>query len=506
MANPTHSRPESPSATLPPPEQLLSSLLEPLRLEIDRVLEQLPDTRLEARRVITREWGLDPTPKELRAIVQVAHEPLGRGSPRDTARLTLALRIVVDHELRLLLDRGEFESPRLGGVTESVPLLLGAVDALEDQVRAVAEAADPAEREFLLQVGSALIPSRDSLLAAKVLAPHLERLAKATTEEDIRLLAPSMNDEELALLSAASGRGKAVDEGTSGSSPCPVSVAALVLRTVIEGDLAAWDRNSESGSERVDDESLIERLERDRTAYHAVARRLQKQQNDAVLAGLTAYAESLRGIQSSLFSVYRKLTLALHEDAPGAAVEESVEEKAANLERLLAESAAQDALADAELNQRPAENELCLEALKNTETPVPEPASVTKPYDLRRERLRIRILSSIAGALLLVCAAVYATRMRTYEDPLKVPLAELSDTLILTNATSVGPMMYAVVSHWSWDNLTDGERLSSVRALGLSAQNEGYESVYLVDERNEQVATWTIDDGAKLLTEPPAQK
>ena len=121
MANPTQSRPESPPATLPPPEQLLSSLLEPLRLEIDRVLEQLPDTRLEARRVITREWGLDPTPKELRAIVQVAHEPAGQGSLRDTVRSTLALRILVDRELRQLFDPGQIESARLGGSRRACP-------------------------------------------------------------------------------------------------------------------------------------------------------------------------------------------------------------------------------------------------------------------------------------------------------------------------------------------------------------------------------------------------
>ena len=94
--------------------------------------------------------------------------------------------------------------------------------------------------------------------------------------------------------------------------------------------------------------------------------------------------------------------------------------------------------------------------------------------------------------------------MRTSADPLKVPLAQLSDTLILSDATSVGPMMYAVVSHWSWDELTDENRLSSVRALGLSAQNEGYETVYLVDENHEQLATWTVDEGAQLVTVPPA--
>ena len=179
-------------------------------------------------------------------------------------------------------------------------------------------------------------------------------------------------------------------------------------------------------------------------------------------------------------------------------------ERTADLEQLLAESAAQDELADAEMRTRSTEEEL-LEALKKTDEPACQPASITRPYDRRQERLRIRILSSIAGVMLLVCASVYGSRMRGYEDPLKVPLAELSDTLILSDVTAVGPMMYAVVSHWSWDHLTDETRLSSVRALGLSAQNEGYESVYLVDETQEQLATWTVDDGAKLWTVLPAQ-
>ncbi len=95
-----------------------------------------------------------------------------------------------------------------------------------------------------------------------------------------------------------------------------------------------------------------------------------------------------------------------------------------------------------------------------------------------------------------------ARRVITREWGLDPTPKELRAIVQLAHATSVGPMMYAVVSHGSWDDLTDGERLSSVRALGLSAQNEGYESVYLVDESNEQLATWTVSDGAKLVSLP----
>ena len=89
-----------------------------------------------------------------------------------------------------------------------------------------------------------------------------------------------------------------------------------------------------------------------------------------------------------------------------------------------------------------------------------------------------------------------------HEDVLRVPLDELSDTLALSDTSSVGPMMYAVVSHYSWDGLNTEERIRSVTALGLSARNEGYSTVYLVDENREQLATWSASDGARLVTAP----
>ena len=94
---------------------------------------------------------------------------------------------------------------------------------------------------------------------------------------------------------------------------------------------------------------------------------------------------------------------------------------------------------------------------------------------------------------------MWATRLGGEVDPTAVPLSEMSDTLILDKAISIGPMMYAVVSHWSWDNMSNDERLGSVRALGLSAANAGFETVYLVDESNEELAMWSQDRGAKLM-------
>ena len=72
--------------------------LDRTRTEVDRVLLEMPDNRLEARRVITGEWGFVPRPEELQTIAKIAHEPIGQGPLRKLSRKTLSLRVLVDHE------------------------------------------------------------------------------------------------------------------------------------------------------------------------------------------------------------------------------------------------------------------------------------------------------------------------------------------------------------------------------------------------------------------------
>ena len=247
---------------------------------------------------------------------------------------------------------------------------------------------------------------------------------------------------------------------------------------------------------------MTERLKRDRAAYYGMTARVQCRQDLARALGSTAAAGRLRAAQDRLLAVYPRLAAALNAEPSGHDAPEHGVTQTASLEALLAESAEQDARADAEFASRPAKEELYLDALRESDEPARKPAVACEPYDQGWERLRIRILSSIAIAMLVGCIVVWAQRMTRTVDPLAVPLEQVSDTLILEHARSIGPMMYAEVSHWSWDHMSAEERLSSVTALGLSAQNQGYASVYLVDENREQLATWTATDGAVLISRP----
>jgi len=287
---------------------------------------------------------------------------------------------------------------------------------------------------------------------------------------------------------------------------------AVLLSAVIRADLESLEQVSARGDEpdgspaeentdteaepaaaAIPDELLV-RLARDKTAHHVIAGRLQKQQDTALLANLTEYAESLRRTQQNLFGAYRELKAALNVTAPGASGE-------ADLELLLKECAAQDALADSQHASRVTEDELYLDALKGvgkSDTKTRSKPLFAPTYDAKRERTRIRVLSTVAAVLFAACVGVWGSRLGGAKDPLAVPVTEMSDTLILDDSYSVGPMMYAVVSHWSWDGMSNEERLGSVRALGLSAANHGYETVYLVDESRNELAVWSKADGARL--------
>jgi hypothetical protein len=438
------------------------TFLVPTLNQVDDVLAEMPESRLEARRVITREWGLDPTPDELQTIVKVAHDPSAqRGVQRELARAALAARVFVDRELRRLLECMPLDAAGIRETAETLPELSKAVEVLDDQLRSIGETAAPA----------------------------------AEGEDEIRSVLPCLADSQVTMLaSVASPEPEPDREPARSSGPSRLCVDAAVLSAVIRSDLALLNQEGEADA-FVEPQELLERMTRDKVAYHVVAGRLKQQQDTALLARLTDYAESLGTAQHNLVAAYQEMTAALSAAAPeptGGIVNDLV--------HLLEESAAQDALADSQWSQRVTPEELYVDALKGVRPPQVTASPVFAPtYDPKRERLRIRVLSLIAAVLFAGCLGVWATRLGGKADPTAVPLTEMSDTLILDKAVSIGPMMYAVVSHWSWDNLSNDERLGSVRALGLSAANAGFDTVYLVDESNEELAMWSKDQGAKLM-------
>ena len=330
----------------------------------------------------------------------------------------------------------------------------------------------------------------------------------------MRSAAPGLNDEEIGLLASAFCPPHPEEPSDEGPNDVPsrVCIDALALRAVIQDDLADWSKvlkecsdEEGAGAAKV---AILKRLKRDKAAYHMVTGRLQKHQDTALVAGLNDFAEELRRVQRGLFSSYLKLAPEINSGG-GATADRAKQagDQVTEVQRLLEQCSAQDALVEADRTKRITKEELCVNALKDVDPAMAAEitAAAKRNTRVRRERLRLRVLTSVAAVLFGLVVAVYSMKMRRGTDELRVPVAELPETLILSHPVNVGGMMYAQISHWSWDQMDGGERLRSVMELGQSAADQGYDMVYLVNENNEHLASWSKIEGAKLVDreDPP---
>ena len=72
---------------------LIDEVLLETRRHTDRVLDGMPDGRLEARRLITRELGFEPRPEVLQTIVRIATDASRNTDLQELSRQLLAIRV-----------------------------------------------------------------------------------------------------------------------------------------------------------------------------------------------------------------------------------------------------------------------------------------------------------------------------------------------------------------------------------------------------------------------------
>ena len=463
------------------------------RVDVDSALESLPENLLEARRALTRELGIDPGAEELQTIVKMAHDPAGLGAVHELSRLILTVRVVAERAFRELFDSRELDAANVTRAAELIPALLDCLNDLEHKVDTEAEGLEEAERTHLLQAANAL-PAQENLIAAAVVGPRLVQFA-STGGEELRATIPSLTDGEVELIAAARE-----PDGLAEESVGRVCLRALALRTVMSDDLSAWDA---LGAEGVDAaEALapaVECLKRDAAAYRVVSRLLQEQQDAAVMAGQRDFLEELRRAKQALFAVYLKVASALNAGTPVSHTGKSAEQKEAELKKLLARSAAVDALAKADRDKRVTKDEIYLDALKKMRPGKAEIETVPSVIDLRKERLRKTALGTVAGVLAVACMLIWVFVPGRDGTDLRVPVSELPDSLSVNKAVAVGPMLYAEVDSWIWNDLDKPERLARVNEIGSSARSRGFDTVYLTDEAKTDLAIWNATDGAALV-------
>ena len=331
-----------------------------------------------------------------------------------------------------------------------------------------------------------------------MIAPRLALFAYASQREQLDSV---LSEEDVELLTSATGAG----EARSGET-IRTCINAMVLRTAIQDDLVAWQAAQGGDGSESDGppQGLLQRLERDVTAYHVIAEQLQKQQDMALVAGLQEFADELRHSKQKLFSTYLQLAAARRNvTAPSPGHDAGGEDQDAALKRLLEECSAADEAVVSVQEGHESTDQLCLDALNKIhgkdQTPVVTLVQEMGAEDLKREKSRIKSMLTVTAVLLTAVVIVYGTILVSTPADIHVPLTSVPGRLRPSRAVSIGSMMYAQVDRWTWNRLPEGQRLAQVNELGQAAAARGFSTVYLTDENDVDLAHWTKTDGAKLL-------
>jgi hypothetical protein len=501
------------SATALGGAEWLDARAEKVEAGIDWIIQRRPDGRRQSQTLASEALGVQPPPELLQALERVAS---AEGAPALTsplARAIMVLCVLTDLELRDLFLPTVLEPDLLGRCSSVFPELQRRLEEILRALGWLSEDTSPRERETLEKLAGSLLPEGDLLVACGVLAPRLEHLARSAMNGRI-VSEPWLEDAEIELFSAAiPGR---IEQTTE---PERALLDAAALRYAILEDLEAWSLVQEVGETREPEgetgtavlaapiaehrENLLEELRADLTAYRVIAGRLQDRHDELHTAGSVEEAASVARAKREVFAAFTELTAALRDPrkASGETEKKDDPEGAEALARLLEEAER----ADTEAQEGLSEDEVCLDALREMRDGRQPGASLPPgAEDLRRERRRRRRLVVTAAALLPVAVAVNLFFL------LRAPERQVTDPEVFFTAVPVrqvvpvGAMMVSEVSSVTWGALTEGERRMRVERLGRMAVEQGYASVYVVDESGAELATWKGEDTTELL--PPAEE
>jgi hypothetical protein len=463
---------------------------------VDRLLDELPEDLMEARRLISSVLWSDPRPEELQVIVQIATDPTTAGPRRDLPRHLIALRSRVESALavsRNLTTLTTTLTPEtVGEIAETLRLLASASNAFDNVMAAASESessGNASDREYLANARKTLAPPKGQLAAAAFLSSMLVRLADAVHNEEIPGAFEDLNPEETAMLMRFSPRG---DE-----PPRPFDrdgLDACCLRLMIHEDLKAWstlpDEEPGDTAENPRREALSRRFRIHLATYRDLSDRIQALQDSAISARQSEVAERLGGIRRLLFATYQRLTGSVRN------VQAPEEQTSRPRER---ERAPQP------LSHRPKTEsrrervlrEALAGAVEGDDIPAPSGSLIdgAKQVSLWKLNVALLVIVALLGVFRLFGTGPPPRIETTPEDYLGV--------LTVTEVEALGTTLYARTEP-SWVKAPEAERLRQLQGLGRTAEAKGFRSVYLVDPSGVAIGVWDVGEGARL-PDPPAE-
>jgi len=470
------------------------------RREVDDVLADVPQSLLEARRMVTRELQFEPRPEELQVIVKIAGFMSTSVVCYELPRQMLALRVLAERELAECWGSRRLSAEKLSRTAAVIEDLLQASEQSRDAVsgKDATETLSDDEQTYLMCVRDVLDVPHDRLQASIVVAPRLELVAKQVATGNVSETFPGLSDEEVEMFNQAVHLDDSEQQG-----PGRVCLDAIALRTVYEEYREVWDRSG-----YLDDVELVERLQQEireqladtETAYRVVNGSLQQQQDEAISACLDDFAEDIRTAKSKLFEAHLQAQAMTRKAKP-------VEAEDAVGRRSLAETLDEAETADERTAARKSSSEeLYLRALTSVRSDRAERDPNTHPRVIARQAYRRR-LWLMAATIVVLAAAVAGTHLFLPErtpDPTTVSLKEFEPALSVIDAKPIGSMLYVRVT--DWEQLSAEKIRFRALAIGNVAADKGLSLAYVVSDAGQGLAEWHANGGVLVKARPSATK
>jgi hypothetical protein len=488
--------------------------------DVDRIVADMPESRLEAQKLATGVLGMTPSAEMLHALGLLADENVAFELRDGPARKLVLMRLLVDLELHALTEPVVLDLEALETATGTIPELIHRVKEFQRSTDWDPDSLGPRDRERLAKLKKGLMPDIHHLQGFAVLVPrvaHLARAAESGRLEEVPYLSPQDVEHFRAAVPGAGG---------DGTPPNRICLDASALRWAIQEDLNAWDRIRPQQMEETEEDdadkeeeagffgaqdlrlAILEHLKLDVNAYHVLMKRMQHQQDEARSKGADQVVQETSAAQRELFTTYLELTATVRNPAGKAAIEDDEATFAAR-ERLLQEIQEVE-----EAGMAPSEEtkeEVLLEALTAMRANRGKEAAIPKASKsaAKRERLRRNILIGVAAVLAVIAVAVNLTVMlqdnRGAPEPIQVKPSEFTSAMPVNDVVAMGPMMFSEVPAWSWEGMSGEQRMRSLQSLGRLAEQKGFLGVFVVDDQKRELASWTSRSGARLLkTHRPA--
>lgn len=463
----------------------LDAIVDNVRNVVDAVLAAPPATKLDLKRRLASDLGIDPDPETLYAFARVGEieDPGGHGLVASAIQVRLAAQLT----LHAIWGSPDIDPDALRHGESCLPAIEDLVRDEDRRFTASIDAVNRIERETVRRLRDPLRVDQEPLRAARVLAPEMVRLASACREGRLADVAPGIPSDEADQLTAV----------VRNAEPRPERVVAdaVVMRHRIAELLSEWCDARATATEEPGTSSdpavLVERLEAARAACRFVSSRLDATRS-ARFASSHAPDAALDEARRRLFAAY----LDLNKILTGSGDDESADVSAKILE---AEKVG------AAIDARREETRALMRDAASTDESRVEAVLPPDAQDLARERRRKKILIVVALALVPVAVITNLLLHPWGQHRSGFEGAQYEAAMPLREVAPLPDRVYTEVSGSLWSTLSETERRTKAGELGAIAEKQGFRALVIVDEERRELALWSAKRGAELVVPDPAR-